>query len=425
MELLAGPAGGRYNPATSVAGRRPISVGWTLLPRLDVTQIDTTLRPWLLRHVCEFWKQRIIDPSGGFFEELDLTGEPVRLRTRTTLVQARLTYVFSHAFWLTGDPDFRGAAAHGYEFLCDRCRAPDGSGFYRAVDGDGRVVDCCRDAYDQAFVLFAMAWFARICHSAGPLDIAKETLCFMQAHLADGRHGGFLEEWLPGRQDLKLPRRQNPHMHLLEATLALFTTSGEVVWLRHSSDLIELMLTRFVDRQTGSLIEFFASDWQPAAGPPGRWREPGHHFEWVWLLLEFMRRSGDRTISDQAARLFEFGTRFGIEREGTVAGAVFDGVDAGGVLLAGTKLFWPQMEFIKACLARYETLGDKNAWPLIVRHLELILTSFLRPDGATWYNQLARDGTPMSVTTPARVLYHLFLAFAELDRVRPSNGARC
>jgi mannose/cellobiose epimerase-like protein (N-acyl-D-glucosamine 2-epimerase family) len=41
----------------------------------------------------------------------------------------------------------------------------------------------------------------------------------------------------------------------------------------------------------------------------------------------------------------------------------------------------------------------------------------MRPDGATWHNQLARDGTPLTSTTPARLLYHLFLAVAEVDRL--------
>ena len=41
----------------------------------------------------------------------------------------------------------------------------------------------------------------------------------------------------------------------------------------------------------------------------------------------------------------------------------------------------------------------------------------MRPDGASWHNQLARDGTPLTPATPARVLYHLFLGIAEVDRL--------
>ena len=63
-----------------------------------------TLRPWLLEHVCPFWLARISDPAGGFLEELDALGAPVAGPRRNTLSQARLTYVFSHAYLLSGDP---------------------------------------------------------------------------------------------------------------------------------------------------------------------------------------------------------------------------------------------------------------------------------------------------------------------------------
>ena len=75
-------------------------------------------------------------------------------------MQARLTYVFSHAYLLSGDPAFREAARHGLAFLMRAARAPDG-GWFRAVSVDGATLDNTRDAYDHAFVLFALAWYYR------------------------------------------------------------------------------------------------------------------------------------------------------------------------------------------------------------------------------------------------------------------------
>src|ERR1044072_9881386 len=95
-----------------------------------------TLRPWLIDHVCRFWLARIHDPAGGFYENLDALGAPVATQRRTTLVQARLTYVFSHAYLLSGDPAFREAANHGLAFLVRAARAPDG-GWVRAGAGGG------------------------------------------------------------------------------------------------------------------------------------------------------------------------------------------------------------------------------------------------------------------------------------------------
>jgi mannose/cellobiose epimerase-like protein (N-acyl-D-glucosamine 2-epimerase family) len=206
-------------------------------------------------------------------------------------------------------------------------------------------------------------------------------------------------------------------MHLLEAVLALHTATAEKNWLRRATALVDLFKQRFVDPQTGALIEFFGEDWSVAPGDDGRLREPGHQFEWVWLLFEYSRAARDKSIVPFAKRLFAFGSRYGIERDEGLKGAVFDGVDANGALVAATKLFWPQTEYIKACVARAEWLDDAAAREATRAHLSLIAQNFMRPDGANWHNQLARDGIPIAPVTPARVLYHLFLAVAEVDRL--------
>ena len=216
---------------------------------------------------------------------------------------------------------------------------------------------------------------------------------------------------------MKLPRRQNPHMHLLEALLALHEATQEKNWLRRATALVDLFKRRFFDPETGAVIEFFAEDWSPAPGDEGLLREPGHQFEWVWLLHEFRRHSKDDSVAPYAERLFAFGSRHGIECDEGLKGAVFDGVDAQGALTAGTKLLWPQTEYIKACVARAEWLDDAAARAAIPAHLKLIAEHFMRPDGANWHNQLARDGSPIAAVTPARVLYHLFLAVAEVERL--------
>ncbi|TMJ05569.1 MAG: hypothetical protein E6G97_02545 [Alphaproteobacteria bacterium] len=372
-----------------------------------------TLRPWLVDHVCRSWLARVHDPAGGFFENLDALGAPATSQRRSTLVQARLTYVFSHAYLLSHDPACREAARHGLAFLMRAARAPDG-GWFRTVSVDGATLDNTREAYDHAFVLFALAWYFRATSDTSAIQLADATWQFMQQRLADPRHGGFFEEFVPGRSEVRLPRRQNPHMHLLEALLALHAATGEKHWLRRAGALVDLFKRRFTDHETGALIEFFTPDWSPAPGDEGCLREPGHQFEWVWLLHEYVRATGDDSIAPYAERLFAFGETFGIDPED---GLVFDGVDASGALVAGSKLLWPQTEYLKACVARAERFNDETARGAIRRHLALIARYFMRPDGANWHNQLARDGTPIAPVTPARVLYHLFLGVAEAERV--------
>src|SRR3954463_12412909 len=152
------------------------------MPMLDPENLASP-RPWLIDHVCRFWLARIHDPAGGFLESLGALGAPVANQRRTTLVQARLTYVFSHAYLLSGgDPVFREAARHGLAFLMRAARAPDG-GWFRAVSVDGATLDNTRDAYDHAFVLFALAWYCRATGDRNVIQLADATWEFMQHRL--------------------------------------------------------------------------------------------------------------------------------------------------------------------------------------------------------------------------------------------------
>ena len=378
-----------------------------------------SLRHWLLDTVCPYWSERVIDPRGGFFESVDSDGRVVASPVRHVLVQARLTYVFSHAYVMSGSPQMKAAADHGFAQL-QRWSEAHASGWARSRSTDNATVDATRDAYDHAFVIFASAWYFRASGNAAAVTMGDQAYAFARTHLADTRHGGFFEEH-PTVD--RLPRRQNPHMHLLEATLAMHAATGEAPWMDASRQLVRLFEQRLFDSRSGSLAEFFGRDWSTTEGAEGALREPGHQFEWVWLLGEYVRAGGEPQVIALSERLFDFGDRFGRDAGGPLDGVVFDGVDPQGRVTADTKLLWPQTEYIKACVARAER-GVAGMAEEADAHLGRLRKHFFRPDGANWCNQVSRDGKCLSDVTPARVLYHLFLAVAEVLRLKEGARAR-
>jgi len=373
--------------------------------------------PWLHDVVTPWWREHIVDRRGGYFEALAADGTVNTDSRRTTLTQARLTYVFSHDAILTGRASSLEASTHGLRFLTQRCRDNTSGGWVRGVDVSGAVLDPVCDAYDHAFVLFALAWHFRATRDGACKTLAASTCAFMDAHLADPVHGGFVEEVGSGPKPPARHRRQNPHMHLLEAYLAWHVADPAGPWLMRATAMFDLFEQRFRDPANGTLIEFFTDDWTPASGAYGRLREPGHHFEWTWLLVQFQQCTGRADVADHAARLWEFGVRSGVERDMPPRGLAFDGVTADGMLVAGTKLLWPQTELIKACTARVECSADAQARALGWAVYEQMRVHYFDATGVRWVNQLARDGTVSQPVAPARILYHVYLAVAELDRV--------
>jgi mannose/cellobiose epimerase-like protein (N-acyl-D-glucosamine 2-epimerase family) len=368
-------------------------------------------RNWLTQVLIPNWIDRAVQPGRpGFVEHLDPDAVGDAGTDRTTLVTARLTYVFSHAHLLDPAGPALAVAQHGFSFLRNACR--DGQGrFLHVVGENGTPMDARTDLYDLAFVLFAMAWFYRATQDRQALAIANDVMSFIEREMPHSE-GGFAEDTLG-----TLPRRQNPHMHLLEAFHALAEATGEERWLACASHIVRLARERMIDVETGSLGEYFTEDWRPAPGAAGTWREPGHHFEWTWLLLHHWRLTGDEDARRLADTLYAFAIAHGLDDGIAGPVAAFDGVDRTGNLVASTKLLWPQTEAIKAFLARVELLGDADAARRLEIHVDSLFSSFVVPETGLWFNQLTRSGAPAQTVLPVRVLYHLVLALAECERV--------
>ncbi len=198
---------------------------------------------------------------------------------------------------------------------------------------------------------------------------------------------------------------------------ALYEATGDAAWLDRAQAIVELFRRHFFDEETGTLGEFFTADWWPASAPSGALREPGHHFEWVWLLHQHARLTGRDDVLAPADRLYRFGLRHGVEQDSRFVPAVFDEVDRTGRVVTDSKLLWPQTEAIKAHLARWEFLGDTEAAKSARAHTEMVFRWFLIDATARWRNRLARDGRDVAAELPVRVFYHVFLCFAELMRL--------
>jgi len=365
---------------------------------------------WVFKRTLPFWLSHGVDrEAGGFHEALDADRLPVTAGGKRTTVQARQVYAFSHAAMLTGLPGACDAARTGTDFLIRHCRHPDGGWRFR-VGRDGAPLDDTRDLYTHAFVLFALAWQYRLAADGTPVErLAAETIGFIETALKHPA-GGFRESLDETGRPLGGPRRQNPHMHLLEACLAWHAVAGDEAWLDRARLVAGLFHDRFM--VDGTLREYFDDALQPCTGPDGRQVEPGHHFEWTWLLHRLSEAAGDPGLAAPAA-FYDIAVRNGVDGD---TGGVIDMVDADGTVREAGHRIWPQTEAIKAHLCRMQA-GDCGARARLDAGIAALFRIHL--DGAAagaWREHVAADGTVRRDDLPASSLYHMTYAAAELAR---------
>jgi mannose/cellobiose epimerase-like protein (N-acyl-D-glucosamine 2-epimerase family) len=276
-----------------------------------------------------------------------------------------------------------------------------------ALAPDGRIADPTRDLYGHAFALLGLAWYHRLTGDTQVLNVADAALAFLDAELA-AHHGGYLDA-RPPRDAI---RRQNPHMHLFEALIALHQATGDAKYLARAAELFDLFSTRFFQPASGSLAEYLTEDLSPVPDPRGQVTEPGHHYEWVWLLRNFAQAS-TRNVATYCAALYDHADRYGWDAEGFVV----DEVDTAGALLKSSRRSWPHCECVKANIVEGErgrTGCDERAARALVR---LADTFIARPVRGGFIDHVDHNGAPLVAMMPASTLYHLFGAVAEAARV--------
>jgi mannose/cellobiose epimerase-like protein (N-acyl-D-glucosamine 2-epimerase family) len=368
-------------------------------------------RTWVIERALPLWGRAGFDTdAGSFHERLAFDANPIMAQPRRLMVQARQVYVFSHASLLGWYPAGRELAMRAMEQIVARYWCADGApGWVDAVGADGRVLNAMRSAYAHAFVLYAIGWCLQLERNPRLEVLARETVGFLDAALASP-HGGFVDA-LPNPP---AERCQNPHMHLLEAFLSLYAATGDAGYLKRGGEIVKLLLRRFFRPSSQILAEYFTADWQPAPGERGRLWEPGHHFEWTWLLHCYTRTVGKREdVSRTATLLYDQACRHGIDGQGFVV----DEVREDGVHTKPSRRSWPHTEGVKAACAEFEA-GRAGADERAADLLAVLQRHYLgRPVSGGWIDHIGPDGSPLVDYIPASTLYHVFLAIAEAERV--------
>lgn len=374
------------------------------------------LRLWLCEQAAPLWATHGVDrANGGFYEKLERDLMPVAEPRRARLV-ARQIYFFAAASRLGWQGPARELVHHGLQFLIAHMINEDGR-VRASCRPDGTIIDDRQHLYDVAFVLFGLAEAAEALVGTPGAEEAIYTAERIAKRLAANfTHpvGGYIDETMP---DLQCA---NPHMHLLEAFLAWAERPGANTerWMVRAADIVDIALERMILRESGALVEHFNADWNPLIKDDYLVIEPGHQFEWSWLLTRWDRLTGAPAAGAAAARLAEIGEYHGVDTNRDV---VVNSIDAEFQVRDQFAKLWPQTERAKAWHALALVTGNVEACGLRDRALSTIERYLAGPRLGLWYEVMYPSGEFQTEPVKASSGYHVICAIETVSSDYPAQ----
>ncbi len=356
---------------------------------------------WMRQSALPTWCTLGQNAAGGFEELLGQDGRRLDAARRAR-VQARQIQVYAEAGRLDWPGPWNAAVRSGLEWLNTRLLNPGGL-LRTRLSSDGSPLDETVTLHDQAVYMLALAAASRVAPELAKEDRARA----VRDRLLEGVpvQGGLVEAG-------SHPYQSSAHMHLLEAALAWEEAGGDKGWTDLADRIVELALTRFNDPRTGLFREFFSEDWSPAPGLDGSLVEPGHQFEWSWLLARHGRSRATAASLEAAWRLFEGGLK-GVDLQ---RGVAVDACDIGGGVRSARARLWPQTEWLKAAMNLATVIDDGRREVCLTQaaRAQRALWRYLTPSGL-WRDKMLENGKFIDEPAPASSFYHVMAAFSQVQ----------
>ncbi len=369
---------------------------------------------WLTQDVFPLWGQVGIDQkNGGFFESLSFDGQALQI-PRRSMVQARQAYSFLTAAKLECSPKVfaEKAAIDGIHYMIEKFAQPSGA-FIHSINPDETPKNQTPDLYTQAFALFGLAQAYSINKNTEFKTQAKALTDYLKKERRVS--GGGYTELNDKGESLY---HSNPHMHLFEAAVAWMLIDDDQEWKNLGQELATLCLNKFINPTSHVLGEYFDEKWNHQVIDQRFVYEPGHQYEWAWLLslYEDLTGTDSKKVRHQ---LFHLAEKYGTSR---TRGIVYDEMWSDYQPKKTSSRFWPQCERIKAAVRLGQEVPASEQGPYAFaadEAMETLFKFFATPHKGMWFDVMSESDTFSGTSAKASSLYHIINAMEEYIHLRP------
>ncbi|MCQ2580174.1 MAG: AGE family epimerase/isomerase [Treponemataceae bacterium] len=383
----------------------------------------------LQKIILPYWSKLADYERGGFYGYVGYNLDLKKNAPKGVILHSRILWFYSTVFSVLGGEENLKLADHAYEFLTKYCFDRKNGGLFWMMNADGSCCDSTKNAYNQAFGIYALAAYAKATGKTEALRHAYELFECIEAYCTD-RYGyleAFGADWKRPvesaicDQGVAADKTMNTLLHVLEAYTELLDADSHPRVAEKLKNILIIFKDKVFYEDFERLEVFFDAKMQPL----GDIHSYGHDIEASWLLDRACNVL-ERNISlfdsseQQNLKILISDTR---SYTSIIAKKILEcafvndslcnesrGERAGQTKTDKTRIWWVQAEAVLGFYNEYEKHGSSPFLDASKRVLNYIEKNVVdkRP-GSEWFACLNEDGTPVKdrpITEPWKCPYH-------------------
>ncbi|MDN3658733.1 AGE family epimerase/isomerase [Ferruginibacter paludis] len=418
-------------------------------------EMDYSVKKELLN---KWYPQCIDNMYGGFLTTYTYDFKPTGPQDKFIVTQARHTWTSAKAASLYPNIKYyMKASANGFHFLRDVMWDKTYGGFYNLVTRKGTDKsnpDAPKEAYGNAFAIYALSAYYKSSGDTGALNLAKKTFLWLEQHSHDPVYKGYYQHLkrdgsvvkrdaaTPSTADLGY-KDQNSSIHLLEAFTELYAVWPDNLVKERLEEMLYLIRDKITNPK-GYLTLFFTPDWVPVSFKDSSEAvirkhtyldhvSFGHDIETAYLMLEASHALGiknDTATLYAGKKMVDHALRNGWDN--SIGGFYDEGYyfknrDTISILL-DSKNWWAQAEGMNTLLlmADYFPNDAMQYYAKFKKQWKYIQTYLIDHVNGDWYEE-GLDKEPQRKTALKGHIwkgnYHNFRALSNcIQRLKKVNG---
>jgi cellobiose epimerase len=355
-----------------------------------------------LQCILDYWQAHAVDNiQGGIVGRIDNQGRVYAEADKGLVLHARALWTFAAAAGLLQQEPLQQQAHCLFGYINRYFIDVQHGGVYWCIDYRGQPVAAKKQAYAQAFAIYAFSAYYKLVAMEAAKEQAIALYRLLQQYSYDQQMGGYLEaftvSWQPledvrlSDKDANEKKTANTHLHILEAYTALYQIWPDAALANSIRHLLDVFLDHIIDPHTGHLQLFFTERWEPQESLISF----GHDIEAGWLLLEAATVLGDAALINrlQATAL-------------VLTDAALEGMDKDGGLWYECQVaeqqwryekhWWPQAEALVGLINAWQVSGKVTYAAQAMRCWRFIQQYILDKQRGEWFWGVTSNYTVMN-----------------------------